>query len=152
MPFNTQAMRIIVDNFNEVLEQERERHGIPIEHFEPLGADVHPVQLVASRMFSILAKPHTELCSDILTVIKGMSRRPHEKTYWQDFRVTHMALLSEDKMVSTESENVDQSKNIEQEISQIMNNKSHPYHIASHPDHDKIVQQVYTLRSMIDGK
>jgi hypothetical protein len=98
MPFNTQAMRIIVDNFNEVLEQERERHGIPIEHFEPLGADVHPVQLVASRMFSILAKPHTELCSDILTVIKGMSRRPHEKTYWQDFRVTHMAMLSEDKM------------------------------------------------------
>ena len=66
MPFNTQAMRIIVDNFNEVLEQERERHGIPIEHFEPLGADVHPVQLVASRMFSsaplqyIGLSPHSE--------------------------------------------------------------------------------------------
>ena len=61
-------------------------------------------------------------------------------------------MLSEDKMVSTESENVDQSKNIEQEISQIMNNKSHPYHIASHPDHDKSVQQLLTLREMLNGK
>ena len=61
-------------------------------------------------------------------------------------------MMSEDKIVSTESENVDQGKDLEQEISRIMNDRSGPYWNKGHPDHDKIVQQVYTLRSMIDGK
>ena len=61
-------------------------------------------------------------------------------------------MMSEDKIVSTESENVDQGKDVEQEISRIMNDRTGPYWNKGHPDHDKIVQQVYTLRSMIDGK
>ena len=61
-------------------------------------------------------------------------------------------MMSEDKIVSTESENVDQGKDIEQEISKIMNDRTGPYWNKGHPDHDKIVQQVYTLRSMINGK
>ena len=61
-------------------------------------------------------------------------------------------MMSEDKIVSTESENVDQGKDIETEISKIMNDRSGPYWNKGHPDHDKIVQQVYTLRSMINGK
>jgi len=61
-------------------------------------------------------------------------------------------MLSEDKMVSTESENVNQSKNVEDEISQIMRDRSHPYHIKGHPDHDKSVQQMLTLREMLYGK
>ena len=61
-------------------------------------------------------------------------------------------MMSEDKIVSTESENVDQGKDVEQEISRIMNDRTGPYWNKGHPEHDKIVQQVYTLRSMIDGK
>ena len=61
-------------------------------------------------------------------------------------------MMSEDKIVSTESENVDQGKDIEQEISKIMNDRTGPYWNKGHPEHDKIVQQVYTLRSMKDGK
>ena len=61
-------------------------------------------------------------------------------------------MMSEDTIVSTESENVDQGKDIEQEISRIMNDRTGPYWNKTHPDHDKIVQQVYTLRSMKDGK
>jgi len=61
-------------------------------------------------------------------------------------------MMSEDKIVSTESENVDQGKDVEQEISRIMNDRTGPYWNKGHPDHDKIVQQVYTLRSMLDVK
>ena len=61
-------------------------------------------------------------------------------------------MMSEDKIVATESENVDQGRDLEQEISRIMNDRSGPYWNKGHPEHDKIVQQVYTLRSMIDGK
>ena len=61
-------------------------------------------------------------------------------------------MMSEDKIVSTESENVDQGRDLEQEISRIMNDRTGPYWNKGHPEHDKIVQQVYTLRSMKDGK
>ncbi len=61
-------------------------------------------------------------------------------------------MMSEDKIVATESENVDQGRDLEQEISRIMNDRTGPYWNKGHPEHDKIVQQVYTLRSMIDGK
>ena len=58
-------------------------------------------------------------------------------------------MMSEDKIVSTESENVSSNTDVETEISDIMNNKDGPYWIRSHPDHDKVVEQVYTLREMI---
>lgn len=61
-------------------------------------------------------------------------------------------MLSEDKIIATESENVNQGRDIEQEISQIMNDKTGPYWNKGHPDHDKIVQQVFTLRSMVNAK
>ena len=61
-------------------------------------------------------------------------------------------MMSEDKIVATESESVDQGKDIEQEISRIINVKTGPYWNKTHPDHDKIVQQVFTLRSMVHGK
>ena len=61
-------------------------------------------------------------------------------------------MMSEDKILGTESENVDTSKDIESEISAISNDKSGPYWNRSHPDHDKVVQQVYTLREMLNAK
>ena len=61
-------------------------------------------------------------------------------------------MMSEDKIVSTESENVSSNTDLETEISEIMNNKDGPYWNRSHPDHDKMVQQVYTLREMLNSK
>ena len=61
-------------------------------------------------------------------------------------------MMSEDKIVSTESENVDTSKDIESEISALTNDTTGPYWNKQHPEHDKIVQQVYTLREMLNAK
>ena len=97
MPYTTQAMRLVIKEYDKVLEQERERHGIPIEYFSPMGADVHPVQLVASRMFAILTIPHVNFMSELLKVIKGMARVPNGGARWSELRITHMALLAEDK-------------------------------------------------------
>ena len=58
-------------------------------------------------------------------------------------------MMSEDKIVSTESENVNTSADIESEISAITNDTDGPYWNKQHPDHDKMVQQVYTLREML---
>jgi|TARA_R100001460_G_scaffold19719_3_gene40906 hypothetical protein len=60
-------------------------------------------------------------------------------------------LLSEDKVITTESESVDQGRDLEGEISKIINDRSGPYWNKGHPDHDKLVQQVYTMREMING-
>ena len=60
-------------------------------------------------------------------------------------------MMSEDKILSTESENMDRSEDIQTEIDQIMNDKNGPYWNKSHPNHDKIVQQVYTMREMLSG-
>jgi len=60
-------------------------------------------------------------------------------------------LLSEDKLVSTESENVSQGTDYAAEISKIVNDRDGPYWNKAHPDHDKIVQQVFTLRTMMNG-
>ena len=60
-------------------------------------------------------------------------------------------MMSEDKILSTESENMDRSEDIQTEIDQIMNDKNGPYWNKSHPNHDKVVQQVYTLREMLSG-
>lgn len=61
-------------------------------------------------------------------------------------------LLSEDSMVSTESESVNQGKDLETEISRITNDKTNPYWNKSHPDHTKMVQQVLTLREMLNAR
>ena len=60
-------------------------------------------------------------------------------------------MMSEDKILSTESENLDRSEDIQSEIDQIMNDKAGPYWNKSHPNHDKVVQQVYTMREMLSG-
>ena len=60
-------------------------------------------------------------------------------------------LMSEDKLVSTESDNVDRGTDYEAEISKLVNDRDGPYWNKSHPDHDKVVQQVFTLRTMING-
>ena len=57
-------------------------------------------------------------------------------------------MMSEDKIVSTESENVSTVKDLESEIATIVNDRQGPYWNKQHPDHDKSVQQVYTLREM----
>ena len=60
-------------------------------------------------------------------------------------------MMSEDKIVSTESENVNTVADIETEISAITNDTDGPYWNKQHPDHDKVVQQVYTLREMLNS-
>ena len=60
-------------------------------------------------------------------------------------------MMSEDKIVSTESENVNSVADIESEISSITNDTNGPYWNKQHPDHDKMVQQVYTLREMLNA-
>ncbi len=53
----------------------------------------------------------------------------------------------------TAGESVNSASDIESEISSITNDINGPYWNKSHPDHDKVVQQVYTLREMLnDGK
>ena len=61
-------------------------------------------------------------------------------------------MMSEDKIISTESENIDSTKDIESEIASIVNDRQGPYWNKGHPDHDKMVQQVYTLREMLNAK
>ena len=61
-------------------------------------------------------------------------------------------MMSEDKIVATESENAQSVSNIEEEISSIVNDRNGPYWNKGHPDHDKMVQQVYTLREMLNAK
>jgi len=58
-------------------------------------------------------------------------------------------MLSEDSFISTESENVSQAKDYQQEINSIVNDRTGPYWNKTHPDHDKVVQQVFTLRTMM---
>ena len=60
-------------------------------------------------------------------------------------------MMSEDKIVATESENVQTIADIESEISAITNDTDGPYWNKNHPDHDKMVQQVYTLREMLNA-
>ena len=60
-------------------------------------------------------------------------------------------MMSEDKIVATESENVNTVADIESEISAITNDTDGPYWNKQHPDHDKMVQQVYTLREMLNA-
>jgi hypothetical protein len=61
-------------------------------------------------------------------------------------------MLSEDKLISTESEGMNNIQNIQSEIAAITNNIDGPYWNNKHPDHAKMVQQVYTLREMAQPK
>ena len=61
-------------------------------------------------------------------------------------------MMQEDKIVATESENAQSVSNIEEEISSIINDRNGPYWNKQHPEHDKMVQQVYTLREMLNAK
>ena len=61
-------------------------------------------------------------------------------------------MMSEDKIVSTESESIQSNQSIQDEIDTIINDKASPYWHKGHPNHDKQVQQVYTLREMLSGK
>ena len=51
-------------------------------------------------------------------------------------------MMQEDKIVATESENAQS----------VSNDRNSPYWNKQHPDHDKMVQQVYTLREMLNAK
>ena len=62
------------------------------------------------------------------------------------------SMMAEDKIVSTESESVQSNQSIQDEIDTIINDRASPYWNKSHPNHDKQVQQVYTLREMLSGK
>ena len=57
-------------------------------------------------------------------------------------------LMSEDKMIGTDEDSATGGRNFDEEISKIVNDRDGPYWNKAHPDHDKIVQQVFTLRSM----
>jgi len=61
------------------------------------------------------------------------------------------SMMSEDKIVSPESDSTSKITDIESEISTITNNTDGPYWNKQHPDHDKVVQQVYTLREMLNS-
>ena len=60
-------------------------------------------------------------------------------------------LISEDKIIGTEQENMSQGRDLETEISSIVNDRDGPYWNRNHPNHDKVVQQVLTLRNMMNG-
>lgn len=62
------------------------------------------------------------------------------------------SMMSEDKILSNESENVNTVNDIEAEIAALSNDRNSPYWNKNHPDHDKVVQQVYTLREMLNAK
>ena len=53
---------------------------------------------------------------------------------------------------SIASRNTNPTKDIESEIAALSNDKNGPYWNRTHPDHDKVVQQVYTLREMLNAK
>jgi len=57
-------------------------------------------------------------------------------------------LMSEDKMIGTDEDSATGGRDLDEEISKIVNDRDGPYWNKGHPDHDKIVQQVFTLRSM----
>src|SRR6056300_1076451 len=59
-------------------------------------------------------------------------------------------LMSEDKMIGTGEDNTTSGRDLGEEISKIVNDRDGPYWNKSHPDHDKVVQQVFTLRSMMN--
>jgi len=62
------------------------------------------------------------------------------------------AMLSEDKILGTESEAAGNVTDIQSEITTLTNDTTGPYWNHKHPNHDKTVQQVYTLREMLQSE
>ena len=84
-----------------------------------------------------------------MTLSNGIRLGDHPEIIKGFAKIANM--MSEDKIVATESENVNTVADIETEISTITNDTDGPYWNKQHPDHDKIVQQVYTLREMLNA-
>ena len=84
-----------------------------------------------------------------MTLSNGIRLGDHPEIIKGFVKIANM--MSEDKIVSTESENVNTVADIETEISAITNDTDGPYWNKQHPDHDKMVQQVYTLREMLNA-
>jgi len=59
-------------------------------------------------------------------------------------------LMSEDKMIGTGEDNSTSGRDLESEISSLVNDRDGPYWNKAHPEHDKVVQQVFTLRTMLN--
>jgi len=58
-------------------------------------------------------------------------------------------LLSEDKIVGTEAENVLQGRDVEKEIEELTTDRQGAYWNKMHPNHNKVVNQVLALREML---
>jgi hypothetical protein len=58
-------------------------------------------------------------------------------------------LLSEDKIVGAESDNVLQGRDVEKEINDLIGDKTGPYWNKYHPSHNKVVNQVLSLRELL---
>ena len=58
--------------------------------------------------------------------------------------------MSEDKMIGTGEDNSTSGRDLESEISSLVNDRDGPYWNKAHPEHDKVVQQVFTLRTMLN--
>ena len=84
-----------------------------------------------------------------MTLSNGIRLGDHPEIIKGFAKIANM--MSEDKIVATESENVNTVADIETEISAITNDTDGPYWNKQHPDHDKVVQQVYTLREMLNA-
>ena len=133
-----QQSKIDTETAHAQSEQElRQEWGKSFDENVKKAAAVAKANLGADFLDSTILKDGSVLGSNT-TIIKGF------------LKIANM--MSEDKIVTTESENVNTSKDLETEISSIMNDKNHPYHIKGHPDHDKSVQQMLTLREMLDVK
>ena len=59
-------------------------------------------------------------------------------------------LLSEDKIVGAESDNALQGRDVEKEINDLIGDKTGPYWNKSHPNHNKTVNQVLSLRELLN--
>ena len=60
-------------------------------------------------------------------------------------------LMSEDKMIGTGEDNQTSGRDLDSAISSLVNDRDGPYWNKAHPEHDKVVQQVFTLRTMLNG-
>jgi len=60
-------------------------------------------------------------------------------------------LMSEDKMIGTGEDNSTSGRDYQSEINSLVNDRDGPYWNKAHPEHDKVVQQVFTLRTMLNG-
>jgi hypothetical protein len=58
-------------------------------------------------------------------------------------------LLSEDKIIGAESDNVLQGRDIEKEIDELTTDKQGAYWNKNHPSHNKVVNQVLSLRELL---